>query len=157
MKNKKGFTLVELLAVIVILSLIMAIAVVGISGVIQNAKTSTFKQTAANIIDGVRKQLLINNSLEEGYYTFTSAILEKGGKESPFGGNINYATSCSGTQVTTGICKVASNPGCSKNGTSYVRIESDKSAKICLTTDTGDRYINLVSEAALLGSGDVIS
>ena len=156
MKNKKGFTLVELLAVIVILALIMSIAVISIGGVLDSAKTDTFKETGASIIDWVKKQLLIKNKLEAGDYTFTSAILDKGGKESPFGGNINYDTGCTGT-TATGICKSSTTLSCSANATSFVRIDADKTARICLATDTGTRYINLITEAALLGSGDVIS
>jgi type IV pilus assembly protein PilA len=44
-KNQKGLTLVELLAVIVILGVIAAIAVPAIGGVIGNAKKSADKET----------------------------------------------------------------------------------------------------------------
>ena len=40
--NKKGFTLVELLAVIVVLAIVMGLAVVAISGVLDNARKATF-------------------------------------------------------------------------------------------------------------------
>ena len=81
MKNKKGFTLVELLAVIVILALIMGIAVVSIGGVLNNARQSTFKETALSIINGVRQQATIANELDPGYYYFTVNLLEKGGTD----------------------------------------------------------------------------
>ena len=42
MNMKKGFTLVELLAVIVILAIILAIAVPGIGAIIKNAQTSSY-------------------------------------------------------------------------------------------------------------------
>ena len=42
LKSKYGFTLVELLAVIVILAVILAIAVPGISIMIDNSKKSSF-------------------------------------------------------------------------------------------------------------------
>ena len=38
MRNKKGFTLVELLAVILILGILSAIAAVSVNKVIQNSK-----------------------------------------------------------------------------------------------------------------------
>ena len=97
--NKKGFTLVELLAVIVILALIMAIAVVSMSGIMTSARNSTFKETAVQIINGVQQQLTLANELlpgSEGFtaggtgrdYFFTKQIIEKGGDTSPLGGNI---------------------------------------------------------------------
>ena len=43
MKNKKGFTLVELLAVIVILAVILVIAIPRILDVIDSSKLSSFE------------------------------------------------------------------------------------------------------------------
>ena len=57
--NKKGFTLVELLAVIVILALIMAIAVYSISGILQSSREGVFKDTAISVIRGVKNQLRV--------------------------------------------------------------------------------------------------
>ena len=53
MKNKKGFTLVELLAVIVILALIMGIAVVGIGSVLSTSRTKIMYENALSIVEGV--------------------------------------------------------------------------------------------------------
>jgi type IV pilus assembly protein PilA len=53
LKNKKGFTLVELLAVIVILAVILAIAVPSISGVMDSAKQSAFEDNVKLIIKGI--------------------------------------------------------------------------------------------------------
>jgi type IV pilus assembly protein PilA len=58
LKNKKGFTLVELLAVIVILAIILAIAVPSISGMITNAKKSAFEDDVKMIITGIEYQTL---------------------------------------------------------------------------------------------------
>lgn len=140
MKNKKGFTLVELLAVIVILALIMSIAVISIGGVLQSTRQSTFKETAASIIDGVQKHLLVTNELQAGYYTFTDSIVEKGGKESPLGGEIIFSGG-SGTQIGTSPVyrSSATTMSCTANGTSYVHVAYDANAykytyTICLTT-----------------------
>jgi type IV pilus assembly protein PilA len=58
LKNKKGFTLVELLAVIVILAIILAIAVPSISGMISNAKKSAFEDSVKMIITGIEYKSL---------------------------------------------------------------------------------------------------
>lgn len=58
LKNKKGFTLVELLAVIVILAIILAIAVPGISGIINNSRRSAFEADVKMIITGIEYEIL---------------------------------------------------------------------------------------------------
>ena len=58
LKNKKGFTLVELLAVIVILAIILAIAVPGISGIINSAKKGSFESDVKMIVTGIEYKLL---------------------------------------------------------------------------------------------------
>lgn len=58
LKNKKGFTLVELLAVIVILAIILAIAIPGISGIINNARKGAFESDVKMIITGIEYQVL---------------------------------------------------------------------------------------------------
>jgi type IV pilus assembly protein PilA len=46
MKSKKGFTLVELLAVIVVLGIILVIAIPNVLGIIDNARKDSFAATA---------------------------------------------------------------------------------------------------------------
>jgi type IV pilus assembly protein PilA len=58
LKNKKGFTLVELLAVIVILAIILAIAVPGISGIINSAKKGSFESDAKMMVTGIEYNVL---------------------------------------------------------------------------------------------------
>ena len=66
-KNKKGFTLVELLAVIVILAVILVIAIPRIIDVIDSSKLSSFESSARMIISDAEKQYAINkvNGIEE--------------------------------------------------------------------------------------------
>ena len=145
MKNRKGFTLVELLAVIVILALIMSIAVISIGGVLQSTRQSTFKETAASIIDGVQKQLLIANELKDGYYHFTKNIIDKGGDESPLGGSIIYSND--GTQIgTSPVYRASGTLTCSDNNASYVHVKYDGTTykytySICLTAGDGNYFI----------------
>ena len=149
-KNKKGFTLVELLAVIVILALIMGIAVVSIGGVLSTAREKTYRETAAGLINGVRQQLYIENKINEGTYTFPSSILEKGGESSPYGGSFNYvaATDCAGsgdykgTAVGT-LCKLTTaKSSCSKTEKAFVIVTKNVDTyafKICLSD--GSHYV----------------
>ena len=53
--NKEAFTLIELLAVIVILSLIMGIAVFSMSGVLDSSKTNAKNRNIEGILDAVSK------------------------------------------------------------------------------------------------------
>ena len=57
MKNKKAFTLIELLAVIVILIIVLAITIPIISNVIDSTKKASFKSDAKLVLDQVRIQI----------------------------------------------------------------------------------------------------
>ena len=76
--KKKGFTLVELLAVIVILAVVSLIATPMILGVIEKTKKSAFEQSLNGVIKGAelyQTQSLINNNLNEcRYYSFGSDV-----------------------------------------------------------------------------------
>ena len=58
MKNKKGFTVVELLVVLVILGILLTLAYMGISGYLNNARNKTYEDFEQNIIDGVTNYLI---------------------------------------------------------------------------------------------------
>src|SRR5574344_929648 len=58
MKNNKAFTLIELLAVIVILAIIALIATPIILGVIENAKKGAAANSALGYIDAVEKEIV---------------------------------------------------------------------------------------------------
>ena len=64
MKQKKGFTLVELLAVIVILAVILIIAMPKISDVIKNSKESSLETTAKLIASQAEKKYTENQVLD---------------------------------------------------------------------------------------------
>ena len=52
--NRKGFTLVELLAVIVILAILMVSAGAGVMATMNNSKINTFKNEVLTMIDGAK-------------------------------------------------------------------------------------------------------
>lgn len=63
-KNKKGFTLVELLAVIVVLAIILVIATMSINKTVKKARTDSFYETA-NIIRKTSKNICsLNGSMD---------------------------------------------------------------------------------------------
>ena len=53
-KNKKAFTLIELLAVIVILGVIMVIAVPAVTKYIDKSRKDGFTKTASGVVDAAR-------------------------------------------------------------------------------------------------------
>ncbi len=148
MKNKKGFTLVELLAVIVILALIMGIAVVSIGGVLSQSRKDVIRESAAAYIDGVRKLLYVSNKTPEGsgtsYYGFTAAILESGGT-SPYSGSFAYGTKGSDDEAIGDgkIWKYKNAPSACASATfSYITV-TNGAYSICLkTSNSGDPYVD---------------
>ena len=63
MKNKKGFTLVELLAVIVILAIILVIAVPKILNVINDTATEILESSAKMIISAAEREYATRSAL----------------------------------------------------------------------------------------------
>ena len=87
MKNKKGFTLVELLAVIAILAVLVIIALPNVLKMFRNAKQNTFVTEVQNLVRSAEDKYL-TSSLSSGNNTcFDSKTnpLDMSGRE-----NINY-------------------------------------------------------------------
>ena len=181
LSNKKGFTLVELLAVIVILALIMSIAIISMSSIMQSARYSTIKETGLQIINGVRQQLTLANELNANTsgsqfnttngvdYYFPSSLLEKGGKTSPFGGDFKYYTSTPTNSTAIGVSGIYRYNGtqstvnltCSSTVDSFVRVKYNSTTKnfeyaLCLSAGSGNYRIDVANgtEAKLLDSSD---
>ena len=60
--NKKAFTLIELLAVIVILGVLLAIAIPAVSKYINTAKKSTYIINVKEYVDAAKKELHLIDS-----------------------------------------------------------------------------------------------
>ena len=130
MKEKKGFTLVELLAVIVILALIALIATPIILNVINDAKKQAAKDSAYGYMDAVEKYIvsseLEDESIQDGIYSvedLNKKISVKG--STPDNGNIeiknssvkSYDIGIDGYVVINGEVAKVSTTKSFKNGT----------------------------------------
>lgn len=62
--NKKGFTLIEIVAVITVVAIIAVIAVTSVNETIRNSTKNTFAMTTKNIISTIRTEKAKNNSLD---------------------------------------------------------------------------------------------
>jgi len=74
--KKKGFTLVELLAVIVILAIIAVIATPIILGVIEKSKKGAAESSALGYVDAVEKQIARNLLDEDATNDITDGVYE---------------------------------------------------------------------------------
>lgn len=70
LRNKKGFTLIELIVVLAVLAIIMAIAVPRFVGVQEEAKVESDRATLANIVK-ISEFYLVKGEMNEGEYTGT--------------------------------------------------------------------------------------
>ena len=144
MKEKnKGFTLVELLAVIVILALIALIATPIILNVINDAKKQAAKDSAYGYMDAVEKYIvsseLEDKSIQDGRYSveeLNKKISVKG--STPDNGNIeiknssvkSYDIGIDGYVVNNGEVKKVSTTKSFKNGTAvYYNPETETKCK----------------------------
>ncbi|MFT8321645.1 MAG: prepilin-type N-terminal cleavage/methylation domain-containing protein [Bacillus sp. (in: firmicutes)] len=75
LKNEKGLTLIELLAVIVILGIIAAIAIPSISGIIQKSREDAVKADAITILNAAKNYVAANGVTEEGTANITKGQL----------------------------------------------------------------------------------
>ncbi len=85
--NNKAFTLIELLAVIVILALIVAIAIPGVTRYLQSARKGVYYTNAATAINAVKDDVNFNGVSSDKVYTIedVNTLLDTKLKESPFG------------------------------------------------------------------------
>lgn len=148
--RKYGFTLVELLAVVVIISVISLISIPIITNVIEKAKKGAAESSAISYIDVVEKQVMINkvdsskNSINDGVYDVPmTGIIVKG--ESPSSGWLviekgqvtNYSLVIGNYVITKGETTTTGN-------TSTTKPEDGGSTSVWIYTDTdGDGTKNI--------------
>lgn len=93
---KKGFTLIELIATIVLLGVIAFIAYPQVSKSIQNSREKAFEETKKNIIKAANKYSAENDaSMENNGYILLSTLIESGSLE-----NKVYKNPLTGDEIT---------------------------------------------------------
>ena len=66
MKNNKGFSLVELLAMLVVLAILMGIAIPNISGMLKNQRLNIIKSDASKMVDTTKIKVSKNKIVKPG-------------------------------------------------------------------------------------------
>ena len=77
MKSKKGFTLVELLAVIAILAILVIIAIPNVLNLYRNARENVFRDDAQNVLRTAKQQYLQDSIGAEPVDCYSSFTGEK--------------------------------------------------------------------------------
>lgn len=112
MRNKRGFTLVELLAMLVILGILMAVAVPNITGILGNQRMNVIKADASNMVESAKVLVAKETALEkpeiQQCYIFTLDYLNTNGdiEKGPNGGDYyQYDSFVLYTKVSSGAGK----------------------------------------------------
>ena len=130
--KKKAFTLVELLAVIVILALVLAIAIPTIGALIENSRRGSFKASAEMVLSSSKLFLLENNEAEIFYFN-------DGVQSSEYGKVLNFQ----GDAPKTGIVAVYGNDNITialHNGT-YCATKSSNEPKVSIREATAEECV----------------
>jgi type IV pilus assembly protein PilA len=138
LKSKKGFTLVELMIVVVIMAILVAVAVPIFSAVTKNARTKTCIGNQREIISSVGNWLMLQSDS-----TIAGSFVTEGGQDAPkfgaFTGLDAYQAEIKGLFKTTPVCPDAAN-----KITVTITAAADANAKATVSTactDTTDHVI----------------
>lgn len=139
MKKNNGFTLVEVLAVVVVISILSALAIPLVTQHMNNSRKKLFMEDALTVADAVRNDIIKggitdNNSVgncvgDFCYYNLTdiNKLLEAKLDKSPFGNN--YTTG------EAGVCAVINKK---TNEITMTMVDSDGNGFVDLVANTND-------------------
>ena len=120
--NKKGFTLVELLAVIAILAILVVVALPNVLGMFNQAKEDTFATETKDMVRIVQQQYLANfgkwnyyaieGSKDENWTTVSTRVCTSTvGPEFELNDDGSTKTDASGEPVVKTYCKIDKDSG----------------------------------------------
>ena len=64
MKNNKGFTLVEVLAMLVVLGIIIGVTVPNITGILNNQKTNLIAEDGIKMIENAKNEFIVSEKVK---------------------------------------------------------------------------------------------
>ena len=148
--NKKGFTLVELLAVIVILALLMVVAASTVGTVQENAKKNTLKTEAQKIATSIYQEAQSAYMLSSSDLTANSTLIkDKGTCEDS---TKTTRSACIGASKTwTPNYYVNSNDGKYKY-VIYIESSTANIKSVCMTYEKFKININNTSDGTASGT-----
>ena len=147
--NKKGFTLVELLAVIAILAILVIIALPNVLKMYNEARRNTFVAEANNIINTAKKQYFLDGMGAKNYSNSGTNKLSLSG-----GNNIEYCISLNGNgeiinlQVYNGTYKYVSNGIVSETSSSDIEDAESGYTLTCSGGSSSITYVNRQNEGS---------
>ena len=147
--NKKGFTLVELLAVIAILAILVIMAVPNVINLFNEAKASTFVSQAQSLYKSVEEQVVANQmkNASSGSYVFCSG--DSASSISLSGSsNVHYYVTYSAGKVTSFFVE---------DGSYVLYLDATKANNDVKLSDLSASSKGAYSNVYLLASGKSIS
>lgn len=131
-KNEKGLSLVELLAVIVILGIVAAIAVPAIGNIIENSRYNSVKADAINVLnaanlyftDDPTKKTVTVAELKTAKYLESAGAFDKS-ENSGVTGTVTKSTAAGGNTLATGGLKYSGDKTVTFTAATIVMINND--------------------------------